>query len=124
MSCDDMMQGGANESQAFYRRVTPKGVEVWKRSTEIRARPAPATATPRRHPEVPNQEVPRACESSLTPLRKMAIKWMRAELDFYRGSKDRSEYSPWMNDDNRGSQNVNMPCFFWEGDFSGDVATT
>jgi hypothetical protein len=30
----------------------------------------------------------------------MAIKWMRAELDFYRGSKDRSEYSPWMNDDN------------------------
>jgi hypothetical protein len=30
----------------------------------------------------------------------MAIKWMRAELDFYRGSKGRCEYSPWMNDGN------------------------
>ncbi len=58
MNCDDMMQGGANESQALYRRVTTKGVEVWKGSTEIQARPAPATATPQRHEEVPHQGVP------------------------------------------------------------------
>ncbi len=95
------MMKEAYESHAPYRRVATKGVEAWKRSTEIQTRPEPATATPRRQQDLPQQVSPETGDvSTLKPLRKMAIKWMNAELDFYRGSKDRSEYSPWMNDDN------------------------
>ncbi len=44
---------------------------------------------------LPNQEL-----SFLKALQQMAIRWMDAELNFYGDSKDKCEYSPWMDDDN------------------------